>query len=106
MKVYIAGKINGDADYKTKFAFYAAAEEEMGNIPLSPALLPEGMDKADYMRICFAMIASADEVHFISDWVFSAGANIEKKYCDYIGKPVCFYPANPSVDWHICRGNT
>lgn len=103
MKVYIAGKISGDADYKTKFAFYAAAEEEMGNIPLSPALLPEGMSQADYMRICFAMIDSADEVHFISDWVFSVGAGLEKKYCDSIGKPTFIYPENPAVDWSLYR---
>lgn len=99
MKVYIAGKITGDATYKEKFAFYAAAEKEMGNIPLSPALLPEGMSKEDYMRICFAMIDSADEVHFISDWCFSEGAVLEKKYCDYTEKSVYFYPIHPVKDW-------
>ena len=51
MKVYIAGKINGDPGYRDKFA---AAEIQLGgqgHTVLNPAELPEGMAPADYMRI-------------------------------------------------------
>ncbi|WP_417344296.1 DUF4406 domain-containing protein [Gemmiger sp.] len=86
MKVYIAGKITGDPGYRDKFA---AAEIQLGwqgNTVLNPAELPEGMAPADYMRICFAMIDVADAVVFLPDAAESAGARLERAYCEYIGK--------------------
>ena len=86
MKVYIAGKITGDCDYREKFE---RAEQELarqGHVVLNPAVLPEGMSAADYMRICFAMIDVADRVVLLPDWQSSPGARLEKEYCRYIGK--------------------
>ena len=87
-KIYIAGKITGDAGYKEKFA---AAEQKLvreGFIVLSPAVLPEGMSTADYMRICFAMIDVADMVGFLDDSLQSMGARLEWDYCAYTHKEV------------------
>lgn len=89
MKVYLAGKITGDPDYKKKFE--AAAEICRGYTVLNPATLPEGMNRADYMRICFAMIDSADIVMFLPDYEESEGARLEKAYCDYIEKDYYFF---------------
>ena len=86
IKVYIAGKITGDPNYKAKFAEAAKAIVARGDIPLNPAELPAGMDPADYMRICFAMIDTADIVFFLPDWHDSQGAQLEMDYCRYIGK--------------------
>lgn len=90
MKIYIAGKITGDPDYRAKFAETADALREAGaaDVILNPAELPEGMTPGDYMRICFAMIDTADEVVFLPGWPASAGASVERVYCAYIGKPV------------------
>ena len=85
-KVYIAGKITGDPDYKAKFNAAAEAYEKRGFIVLNPALMPEGMQKADYMRICFAMIDTADVVAFLPGYRLSAGAQLELQYCFYIDK--------------------
>ena len=87
-KVYIAGKISGDADYHAKFARVQTALEGEGYIPLSPSVLPDGMTTADYMRICFAMIDVADAVLFLPDWEASPGARLEMEYCGYIAKRV------------------
>lgn len=54
MKIYISGKIAGDPDYKGKFARAAAQLERLGATVINPATAPEGLDKLDYMRICFA----------------------------------------------------
>ena len=86
MKIYIAGKITGDPDYRVKFSDAQRQIEAQGHIVLNPATLPEGMEPKDYMRICFAMIDVADEVWFLPDFLFSIGAHIEHTYSKYCGK--------------------
>lgn len=86
MKIYIAGKITGDPDYRAKFADAQCQIEAQGHIVLNPATLPEGMDPKDYMRICFAMIDVVDEVWMMPGWVASEGAALELRYCRYICK--------------------
>jgi hypothetical protein len=86
LKVYIAGKITGDPEYKRKFLSAHMEQKNEGHIVLNPAHLPEGMKSADYMRICLAMIDSADLVAFLPGWESSAGARIEHEYCRYTGK--------------------
>lgn len=88
MKVYIAGKITGDENYRGKFAKAQDELEKDGHIVLNPAVLPEGLTKGEYMRICFAMIDTADEVHFLPGWQDSEGAKVEYAYCLYVGKRV------------------
>lgn len=85
--VYIAGPITGVKNYWEAFE---QAEDDLtacGCIPLSPAKLPEGMTKAQYMRTCFAMIDSADAVLLLHGHERSEGACLEREYCRYIGKP-------------------
>ena len=86
MKVYIAGKITGDPRYRERFAEAEAALREVGHIPLNPAVLPEGMEAEDYMRICTAMLDSADAIGLLGDWTDSPGAQLELHYADYVGK--------------------
>ena len=88
MKIYIAGKITDDFGYKQKFASYTRAVEGEGYTVMNPAVLPAGMASADYMRICFAMIDSADVVAFLPDWKDSPGARLEQDYCCYVGKHI------------------
>lgn len=86
-KIYIAGKITGDPNYKEKFA---KMESELLKIPgttvINPAALPTGLEPADYARICFAMINSSDIVVFAPNYKKSQGALLEMQYCRYIQK--------------------
>jgi hypothetical protein len=88
MIIYLVGKITGNPEYRKQFAAAKAELEAEGHIVLNPAELPEGMSKAAYMRICFAMIDTADELRVIRGWERSSGATLEVAYCIYIGKPV------------------
>ena len=86
MKIYIAGKITGDPDYKQKFARAQEQLEEGGHIVLNPALLPQKLRQQDYLRICLAMLESADMVAFLPDFEESQGALIERDWCSYTNK--------------------
>ena len=89
-KVYIAGKITGDKDFKSKFGTAQKLFEEAGHAVLNPAELPGGMNPGDYMRICLSMVDSADIVYFMQSFKDSKGAQIELRYAEYIGKDVRF----------------
>lgn len=53
MKIYIAGKITGDPNYKMKFRMTAKHIQELypTAVILNPAELPEGLTPKDYMRL-------------------------------------------------------
>lgn len=93
MKIYIAGKISGDRRYKAKFGEVAKKLKTAGHVPIDPAVQPDGLSPADYMRVCFAMIEAADVVLFLPDYQESKGAVLEWTYCQYVGMP-CAYDLN------------
>ena len=90
MKVYIAGKIDGDPYYLKKFQWAKEDLEGQGFTVLNPAELPEGMRPADYVRICFSMMDSADIVAFLTDYYQSRGAQLEWYYCRYVDKQTMY----------------
>lgn len=90
VKIYLAGPIRGVPDYKERFEAVRRKIEEANSIALDPSLLPEGMEQADYMRICMAMIQSAHVVYLLEGWENSEGAKIEKAYAEMVGIPA--YP--------------
>jgi hypothetical protein len=86
--VYIAGPISGVENYWIPFLEAGGkAEVELGYRVLSPIVIPEGYSKAEYMRLCFAMIDMADVVYFLPGSEKSGGADLERRYCDYTDKP-------------------
>lgn len=86
MIVYIAGPITGDAGYRLKFsaAEKAIRRRDPSAVVINPALLPEGMDRADYMAICLPMLMRADVVYLLPGWRSSGGAQVEQGLAEYL----------------------
>ena len=86
--LYIAGKITGDPAYREKFRAAALQLEKQGFEVLNPATLPAGLNNAEYMRICAAMLDTADGIYLLQNWKESPGAQIERQMAEYAGKVV------------------
>ena len=85
--IYIAGPVTGVEKYWEPFEKAQDEIEAAGFIALSPTWQPKGMSNEQYMRICMAMIDSADGVLFLPKWPQSPGARLEWDYCCYVDKP-------------------
>lgn len=86
--VYLAGPISEVENYWEPFEEADDILHSLGVVVLNPARLPQGMERADYMRLCLQMIDTADVVLLLEGWDRSDGATLERDFCRYIGKPV------------------
>ena len=50
---------------------------EAGDIPLNPAVLPDGLSQADYISICMSLLQRADANYMLNSWKGSGGAVAE-----------------------------
>jgi hypothetical protein len=91
-RVYIAGKITGDADYQRKFGRAEAQLEAAGYAVANPARLPNsGFTWEACMRMSTAMLEECDAVCLLPDWQNSKGARIERAKAQAAGKKVILF---------------
>jgi hypothetical protein len=89
---YIAGKITGERDYKTKFRLAAETLERAGYAVMNPATMPEhGFSWAQYMNVALAMLNQCESVCFFEDWTDSPGAKIEHALALASGKRIFYF---------------
>lgn len=62
MKIYLSGKITGDADYKSKFNSMSEKLKALGYAVSNPAVLPDGFDYEDYMKIDLCALSICDVI--------------------------------------------
>ncbi|EJR6806018.1 DUF4406 domain-containing protein [Salmonella enterica] len=88
MKIYVAGPMSGLPNFnRDRFNEAARLVVESGNVPLNPAILPDGLPERDYMAIGIAMLQCADAIHLIEGWEKSKGARAEKALADKLNIP-------------------
>ncbi len=82
MRIYIAGKVTGDENYREKFKKTEAALASIGHEPINPTCLrlPRSCRWKDYMALTLNMLDLADAVCLLPDWGESPGAYIEIGY--------------------------
>lgn len=89
-KIYLAGKITDNPNYRHIFKCYEDQFTEDGHKIMNPAILPAGFDYEDYMKVCYAMIDICEEVRFLPNWKESPGACREHFYAQATRKTICY----------------
>jgi len=87
-KVYIAGLITGDPDYREKFKQKQDELEAQGYVVMNPASMRDGFEYTEYMKVCMAMIDTCDSIYLLKDWGQSKGAMIEYHFAKALDKGV------------------
>ena len=93
MKIYLAGKITGNPNFKDDFKKAELALKLQGHIVLSPAdtiARIQRLEHHEYLHICYAMIDVADAVAFLPNWKDSKGAREEREYAMKKGKEIMY----------------
>lgn len=84
MKIYIAGAITSDPDYKQKFK---SAEKDLrlrGHDVVSP-IYHSGPKYKDYLIQGLAALSGCDAVYLLSDYAASPGAQLELRFATLVG---------------------
>lgn len=81
MKVFISGPMTGYPEHNRP-AFFKVAEKILsnGDIPLNPAIFPDGLTYNEYMTLCEGMLKIADKVVMLPGWKGSKGALTEHRF--------------------------
>ena len=57
---------------------------------MNPAVLPDGFEHHEYMKICFSMIDVCEGLYFLRNWTDSKGAKMEFDRAIDKGKTIMF----------------
>ena len=92
MKVYIAGPITNNPDYKNQFKEVENQFKrfEGVSVVINPATLPTGLSQQEYMSICIPMLYCCNTIYLLKGWENSLGANIEKQLAEQAGMTVMY----------------
>lgn len=99
LKVYLAGKITNNPDYKQDFTegsvavLYKLHNTYGRELPIAlmmPKDETQGLSKRHYMNVAFSRIDEADVVAFLPNYQDSDGALLEEGYSLYTDKQIMY----------------
>lgn len=85
MKIYLSGKITGDANYRQKFGSMEKELLSYGYMVFNPAILPDGFEYEDYMDLDLLILSRCDAIFLMRDWKNSPGAKREYEEAKRLG---------------------
>lgn len=85
MKVYLSGKITGDAGYRQKFESVQNELMSYGYVVFNPAILPDGFEYEDYMALDLLILSRCDAIYLLRNWKNSPGAKRELEEAKSLG---------------------
>jgi len=91
MKLYIAGKITDNPNFKEQFAEAEKKLRDEGHTVMNPSVLPAGFEHHEYMDVCYAMINICEAIVLLPNWLDSKGAKMEQAYAMMNGKEIYLY---------------
>ena len=94
MRVYISGKMTGDAHYVQKFAKAEIELMAKGHDVINPCdiggLYGNMLAYEHLLHIDYALIDCVDAIYMLKDWKDSKGAKLELNYAKCKGKEVLY----------------
>lgn len=94
MRLYIAGRIADEKDFRAKFARACDEVRAMGLEPINPCELEHdhGRTWAEFMVTDIKAMLDCDGVYALNDWERSKGAAIEVNLARALGKQIILQP--------------
>ena len=89
--IYLAGKITGDPDYRSKFCFASRMLTNAGFTVINPSTLPDGLSYAAYIRLSTAMLDECEGICLLTGWIDSPGARHEHNRAEICGLRIFYF---------------
>ena len=83
MKIYLAGRITGNPNYKEQFEKKQKALEAQGHIVINP-VKPEGFNYKEYIDMGLCELKYCDAIYMLKGWEYSEGATLEHHYAETV----------------------
>ena len=91
MRIYIAGKISGDKEYRKKFdAIYDHLIHKYGCPVYNPAKQPEGLSYKEYLYNGIDLLKNCNVIYMIKGWEDSKGARAEHAIAVALGYKIIY----------------